>query len=119
VLIIDDERPVADATKLLLELEGFTVALASSGQEALDRVREEAPDVIVSDFHLRGGETGASVVATVRGELGNNVPVVFITGDTSGTTRSTSGVENARLLSKPVHADDLIAALRSQLGNRS
>ena len=66
VLIVDDERPVAEATGLLLEIEGFEVSVASSEREALDCVRSFSPDVIVSDYHLRGGETGAGVVAAVR-----------------------------------------------------
>ena len=92
VLIVDDERPVAEATSLLLEIEGFEVSVASSEQEALDCVRVFSPDVIVSDYHLRGGETGTGVVAAVRDKLGWVVPTIFVTGDTAR-----SAITNARV----------------------
>jgi two-component system CheB/CheR fusion protein len=116
VLVVDDERPVADATKMLLSLEGFEVSTASSESEALDRVREGVPDVIVSDFHLRGGETGAQVVAAVRLYLGKVVPVIFITGDTSRATLANIGLESSQMLNKPVRADDLLSAVRARVG---
>ncbi len=115
VLIVDDERPVAEATCLLLELEGFQVSVASSEREALDCLRAFSPDVIVSDYHLRGGETGAGVVAAVRDRLGILVPVIFVTGDTARSAITSSRVENALLLNKPVRADDLLGAVRDQI----
>jgi len=115
VLIVDDERPVAEATSLLLEVEGFEVRVASSEQEALDCVRGFSPDVIVSDYHLRGGETGAGVVAAVRDKLGWVVPVVFVTGDTARSGVANARVERAMLLSKPVPVDDLLDTVRDQI----
>jgi CheY-like chemotaxis protein len=115
VLIVDDEHPVAEATSLLLEIEGFEVSVASSAKEALDCLRAFSPDVIVSDYHLRGGETGAGVVAAVRAHLGIFVPVIFVTGDTARSALTTSRIENALLLNKPVRADDLLGAVRDQI----
>jgi two-component system, sensor histidine kinase len=118
VLIVDDERPVAEATSLLLEIEGFEVSVASSEQEALECVRGFSPDVIVSDYHLRGGETGTGVVAAVRAKLGWTIPAIFVTGDTARSAFTNSRVENAMLLSKPVRADDLLDALRDRVAVR-
>jgi PAS domain S-box-containing protein len=112
VLIVDDERPVAEATSLLLELEGFAVSVASSEREALERVRERRPDVIVSDFHLRGGETGIGVVKAVRGQLGKAVPVIFVTGDTAKAAIDSARIENAQRLIEQLRAEDLLAAIR-------
>jgi PAS domain S-box-containing protein len=118
VLVIDDERAVADATCLLLELEGYEVSVASSEREALKRVSVRSPDLIVSDFHLRGGETGVGVVTSVRKHIGGTVPVVFVTGDTAKAALADSKIENAVLLNKPVRADDLIAAVRQAIAAR-
>ncbi len=115
VLIVDDERPVAEATSLLLEIEGFEVSVASSQQEALDRVRGFSPDVIVSDYHLRGGETGTGVVAAVRNKLGWSVPAIFVTGDTARSAITNARVEDALLLNKPVRADELLDAVRERI----
>jgi CheY-like chemotaxis protein len=118
VLIVDDERAVADATCLLLELEGYEVLVASSEREALKRVRTRLPDLIVSDFHLRGGETGVGVVTSVRQQIGESIPVVFVTGDTAKAALADSKIDNAVLLNKPVRADDLIAAVRDGIAAR-
>ena len=118
VLIVDDERAVADATCLLLELEGYEVFVASSEREALLRVSASSPDLIVSDFHLRGGETGVGVVTSVRKRIGNAVPVIFVTGDTAKAALADSKIDNAVLLNKPVRADDLIAAVREGIAAR-
>jgi CheY-like chemotaxis protein len=118
VLIVDDERPVAEATSLLLEIEGFEVSVASSEREALDCVRSFSPDVIVSDYHLRGGETGAGVVAAVRDKVGWMIPVIFVTGDTARFAITNARVEKAVLLNKPVRADDLLDAVRDKVDLR-
>jgi PAS domain S-box-containing protein len=118
VLIVDDERAVADATCLLLELEGYQVSVASSEREALKRVAATLPDLIVSDFHLRGGETGVGVVTSVRNRVGQAIPVVFVTGDTAKAALADSKMDNAVLLNKPVRADELIAAVREGIAAR-
>jgi CheY-like chemotaxis protein len=115
VLIVDDEIEVAEAIALLLELEGYTVLVASSEREALERVAAEPPDAIVSDYHLRGGETGLGVVAAIRVRLRRDVPVVFLTGDTARSALSETRVERAVVLNKPVRADELLEALRSHI----
>jgi PAS domain S-box-containing protein len=115
VLIIDDERPVAEAIALLLDLEGFDTAVASSADEALAAVTDAAPEVIVSDYQLRAGQTGIGVVGAVRSRLASNVPVVFLTGDTARSELTDSTVPAAKVLSKPVQADELLAALRGFL----
>jgi two-component system, sensor histidine kinase len=115
VLIVDDELSVADATSLLLKIEGFEVSVVSSEQEALDCMRVFSPEVVVSDFHLRGNETGAGVVAAVRAQLGALVPVIFVTGDTARSAITNLRIENALVLNKPVRAEDLLGALRDQI----
>jgi DNA-binding response OmpR family regulator len=99
----------------LLELEGFEVHVASCKSEALERTREAAPDLIISDYHLRGDETGAEVVGEVRARLDAAVPVIFVTGDTSKLARASTQIPNATLLSKPTQVDDLLAAIRHHM----
>jgi CheY-like chemotaxis protein len=70
------------------------------------------PDVIVSDYHLRGLETGADVVAAVRVRLRSNVPAIFVTGDTSKIANVDTKLGNAMLLSKPTNVDELLGAIQ-------
>jgi PAS domain S-box-containing protein len=115
ILIVDDEVEVAESIALLLELEGFTAIVASSEREALERVTAAPPDAIVSDYHLRGGETGLGVVSAVRSRLLRVVPVVFLTGDTARSALSETPVEHAAVLNKPVRAEELLEAVRNRI----
>jgi CheY-like chemotaxis protein len=117
ILVVDDEAAVAHATRLLLELEGFDVRVANGKDEALEHAASVTPDVIVSDYHLRGLETGADVVAAVRGRLGGSVPAIFVTGDTSKIADVKVG--NATLLSKPTKVDELLGAIQRHIGARA
>jgi PAS domain S-box-containing protein len=114
VLIIDDELAVAHATSLLLSVEGFDVDIASSQLEAIATAATHAPDLIISDYHLRGGETGAAVVSAVRDALHAEVPVVFVTGDTARAIAD-HGLKNAQLLTKPLRGEELLKTIRRQL----
>ena len=52
ILVIDDERSVADALKLILESEGFSVTLASSGRDGLERARHGRFHLAITDLGL-------------------------------------------------------------------
>src|SRR5690606_2508133 len=111
ILVVDDEPAVAEATSMLLELEGFVVDVASSTGEAVEAARANAPDVIVSDFYLRGGQTGVGAVSAVRDLLDKRVPVVFVTGDTGKSALEAAIDDRTRVLSKPIRADELLTAV--------
>ncbi len=54
ILVVDDERNVRTTVALALEREGFEVDCAESGEEAVDRVRDGAYDLVITDCRLRG-----------------------------------------------------------------
>jgi CheY-like chemotaxis protein/nitrogen-specific signal transduction histidine kinase len=83
VLVIDDEEKVCLAIESLLETWGCVVMTANSGEAALRQLSEigEVPDIIVSDYRLRGAETGGDVVNRIRRSLGQEVPAIILTGD--------------------------------------
>jgi two-component system KDP operon response regulator KdpE len=76
ILIVDDEPRMRHFVRMNLELEGFRVSEASDGLEALRRVREEMPDLVVLDVEmprLDGLETLAEIRRT------SPVPVIMLT----------------------------------------
>jgi DNA-binding response OmpR family regulator len=77
VLIVDDEPAVCKAIRLILELEGYAVATAASGADAVQRVATEPPGVVLLDLGLPDAD-GREVQARLR-ELAPEVPVVFMT----------------------------------------
>ncbi len=114
ILIVDDDVSVADATRLLLELEGFEVQVATNEHDALAAAQTVVPDLIISDFHLRCGSTGAEVVRKLRSALPRTTPVIFISGDTSGLPR-TKSIEHAQYLTKPLNGEELLTAVHGGL----
>ncbi|MFN3372359.1 MAG: PleD family two-component system response regulator [Chloroflexus sp.] len=54
ILVVDDSRLVTDIVKMRLEMYGYTVQLAHSGEEALEAIAAEPPDLLVLDVQMPG-----------------------------------------------------------------
>jgi CheY-like chemotaxis protein len=120
VLVVEDDPAVLNATRMLLRVENYRVSTAASLLEALQKARDNADvDLLITDYHLAGGETGTEVISSVRGILGADLPTVLITGDTSSAVKELQHDGNVRTASKPINADELLALLRELLGSRS
>lgn len=83
VLVVDDEYGVCLAVEGLLETWGCIVMTATSGDAALRQLAEinEVPDIILSDYRLRDGETGGDAIHRIREYLRSEVPAIILTGD--------------------------------------
>ena len=77
ILIVEDDRPSARMLGYTLEKEGFQVMLATNGVEALKKVREEAPDLVVLDVMLPG-KNGFDVCRDLR-QKGFSTPILMLT----------------------------------------
>jgi CheY-like chemotaxis protein len=76
-LIVDDSRLACAVLGRLLEQAGFHVEMAASGQEALERLRRERPDVVFMD-HLMPGMTGLEAVQSLKSDpRTSSIPVVM------------------------------------------
>lgn len=78
ILLADDEPTFATSTAELLRLEGYACATVSSGEEALERVRRESFDLLITDLEMPGN-TDLSLVRQIAAESGG-LPVIVITG---------------------------------------
>jgi PAS domain S-box-containing protein len=115
ILIVDDEPAVLDATAILLNLEGFDVQTASSGPEAIKRIADQSPDLLITDYHLRGDETGAEVIRSIRHQIGRDVPVIVVSGDTSDAL-ALQDLNDIGFLTKPVDIDELLSEISRRIG---
>ena len=79
--------------------------------EALLLVTRLPPDVLISDYRLRGQRTGAQAIAEVRELLGSAVPALMITGDTAPERLREALGSGVPLLHKPVAPKQLYRAL--------
>ena len=118
VLVIDDERAILDALKLLLAGWGCEVITAETVEEARQELnrRDMAPNAILSDYRLRENITGIEAIKAIEAMLGQEIPALLITGDMNIEQSSEEGMDEYRILHKPVQPARLRAFLKHVQG---
>ncbi|MER8010339.1 response regulator transcription factor [Streptomyces sp. NPDC094149] len=114
VLVVEDERNIADLQRRYLSREGFGVHVESSGDAALAAVRRMRPVAVVLDIALPGMD-GMEVCRRLR-EEGDWTPVLFVTARDDVTDRIL-GLElgGDDYLTKPFSPQELVARVKSLL----
>jgi CheY-like chemotaxis protein len=107
VLVVDDDPDILDAICDILEGEGYRVARARHGAEALERVEAEQPAIILLDLMMpvMDGVTFAQALKE-RPERGR-IPIVVISAD--GNPQRAASIGAAGYLAKPFDIDALLS----------
>jgi len=79
ILVVDDEEFMRDAIRLVLEREGYAVAVAVDGQEALEVVRERKPDLVITDITMPRMGGYELLTALRKDPKTQNLPVILAT----------------------------------------
>jgi CheY-like chemotaxis protein len=79
ILIADDDSNSRDALREIIQPEGFQTLLASSGEEAIDIVREAPVHLVLLDMHMHT-LTGLETLQLVR-QINAQLPAILVTGD--------------------------------------
>jgi len=103
---VDDERAIREVIAELLELEGYTVEQATNGAEALDRIADPPPSLVLLDMRMPVLDGWG--VARVLNERGVNVPIVVLTA-AKDAQKWAAEIGAAGHLAKPFEATDLLA----------
>ena len=112
ILIVDDDRDIAQIVQLLLEGEGYDTQTAASGSEALEKI-DSSVDLVILDI-MMAGMNGFEVCRRIRES--SYAPILFLSamsGDTEKVAALTAGGDD--YLCKPFSASELIARVRSLL----
>lgn len=117
VLVIDDEEPIREGLRLLLQEWGFQVMTAADADQAEQATAalEGRVDLVLSDLHLGPGADGIEAIAAVRRLCGRDVPAILITGDTAHERIEPVAASGDPVLFKPVQPRRLYEALRTTL----
>ncbi len=118
VLVIDDEKAILDALKLLLSGWGCEVITAETVEEARQELNslDLAPDAILSDYRLRENITGIEAIKAIEAMFGQEIPALLITGDMNIEQSGEEGMDEYRILHKPVQPARLRAFLKHVQG---
>ena len=120
ILIVDDDDDLRDLLVLAVTRQGFQVALAASGEEALAASASSVPDLMLLDL-MMPRLSGYEVLLRLQQGAAAAVPVVVMTGrykdaKTADMVRHESNV--AAFLEKPIKIDEMCALLHRLLKTR-
>jgi len=115
ILLVEDEPGVRNAMRMLLEIEGYEITATAGANEALERLRADHFDLLVTDYHLEAGRTGSQVIVAARERYGPSFNAILVTGDTSAAIREIQGDAHLRIIRKPINSDELLGQMRALL----
>jgi two-component system response regulator VicR len=119
ILIVEDERPLADAIKLKLEINNFIVFVAKSVTEAFQIINDNKIDFIWLDHYLPGEESGLDFVIKIRSSksVNKNIPI-FVVSNTAGNDKIKSYINfgiNKYYVKSDYSLEDIISDLKAVL----
>lgn len=113
ILIVDDEKPISDIVKFNLTKEGYEVIKAYDGEEALEKVEDEQPDLILLDLMLPKID-GLEVARRMRAK--HSIPIIMVTAKDSELDKVV-GLELGAddYVTKPFSNRELVARVKANL----
>lgn len=116
ILLIEDEPHIVAALSFLLQREGLKVSSHDNGADALDRIRDVSPDLIILDIMLPG-KTGMQILNEVRDDdTLKDLPVLMLTAKGQKKDRDAAETAGASLfMTKPFSNQEILANVKDLL----
>ena len=117
VLIVEDDRNIAELLQMYLEKEGYTVTVANDGGQGLNKFRAISPDLVLLDVMMPVMD-GWAVCRTIRNE--SNTPVIMLTAKTE-TDDKVAGFHSGAddYITKPFEMKEVLARIKAVLRRSS
>jgi CheY-like chemotaxis protein len=115
VLVVDDERLIADTVAMILSQHGFSAVAAYSGEQAIEAARTQQPDIVLSDV-LMPKMTGVELGIRIRSEY-PQARVLLFSGQAATSELMRKAHDDGHdfeLFPKPIHPEELIAKLTTR-----
>ncbi len=119
VLIVDDEQMARTLLRLMLVRAGFQVREAVDGFDALEKLQEDTPDLIILDVMMPGLD-GFAVCMSIRNEPTTaDIPVIMLSAKSDmGSVNKGIQAGTTKYLTKPVSPENLTRYVRDLLAER-
>lgn len=118
ILLVEDERSISGFVRRGLIFEGYDVQVVEDGREALEKIRDRSPDLLILDLMLPGldGIEVAQRLRAAEGDDGDRLPILMLTARDSVSDR-VAGLDAGGddYLVKPFDFDELLARVRALL----
>lgn len=117
IMVVDDEEDITKLVQLMLEIEGFEVVAAHSGQEALDKVCDEMPDLILLDIMMPEMDGWEVYRRLKQDKRTTDIPVAMLTAKTTPLDINI-GLHVAKAddyITKPFERKDLLERIKRML----
>ncbi len=114
ILLVEDDRILAESLKSYLESEGFEVTVATSYSEAIDKMERKGYDMYVLDVNLGDGD-GIELIRDLR-EMRDDTPTLFISALTDvGNIERGFSVGAEDYIKKPFDPEELVVRIKARL----
>lgn len=113
LLVVDDERDIADTLAKTLKREGYEAVVAYDGEEALQKVKEENPDIILLDL-IMPKLNGFDVLKEIREKYKDKWrPVIIVSAKNDlESVKKGYGLEADHYLTKPCSIENILHGIR-------
>ena len=123
ILIVDDDPDIVEAMKVVLESKQYQVAVAKSGEEGLEKVKAEKPDLIILDIMMETKDKGFDVARGLKKDQKyKDIPILMLTAikertglDFKNEAGDKDWLPVDAYMNKPLKPEELIAKVEAFL----
>jgi len=116
ILVVDDDKDIMEAIRIMLETEGFEVESANCGKDGLELAIASCPDLILVDMMMETVDAGARVAEQIKNS-GCKAPIILLSsiGDATSYNLDISAIGLSGAIQKPVKPNVLIPLIKRKL----
>jgi two-component system alkaline phosphatase synthesis response regulator PhoP len=118
VLIAEDEKDIRELVGFTLKLAGLETVYASNGFEAVNRAKEDLPDLILMDLHMPGMEGDEAAHQIGLDPVTKNIPIIFLTARDQDLEISGQIGKGVNFIAKPFAIETLTSKVKDMLAKK-